>query len=242
MERLINIHDGTIPTPSNSLRFVCISDTHSKHFKIPPGDVLIHAGDFTKKGTQAEVWEFSSFLRQAPHKYKIIVAGNHDIPFDLKNYNYIVQRKAIKDTCDPFATKMLLKDFIYLEDSFVEIAGYKIWGSPWTVQHYIGAFTIKDKLKIAEKWDEVPAGIDILVTHSPPYGILDRSRDNKSVGCESLFKAVARVKPRVHVFGHIHEGHGFQILNDTAFINASICNNRYQPIYQPIAFDLPIRV
>lgn len=241
MDQNILIGDGSNPKPSNSIRFVCISDTHSRFIQIPEGDVLIHSGDFTKKGQFSQVFEFSNFLTSLNHPYKVIIAGNHDSPFDLKGYNDILKRKRMHDQCDPLAAKRLLRKFTYLEDSYCNIFGYKFWGSPWTKEHNKGAFTLKDNRVLASKWEEIPRGIDILITHSPPYGILDLSKDNRHVGSESLAEKVREIQPKVHVFGHIHESHGVFQSNNTTFINASICNNRYLPIFSPIVFDLPCK-
>lgn len=239
MEPALHIHNGTYPVPKNHIRFVCVSDTHSRDFSIPNGDILIHAGDFTKKGTELEVLAFSSLLKSLPHKHKVIVAGNHDSPFDVKNYESII-RKHRTVPCDPFKVKRLLSPFYYLEDSFVEVEGYKIWGTPWTKRHYIGAFNSHDKDLLASMFNQIPDGMDIIVSHSPPLGILDRTRDNKSVGSGSLARVVARIKPKVHIFGHIHESHGHAYVDGTTYINASICNNRYQAIFEPYVFDMPL--
>ena len=239
MESQIEIHQGAIPKPSNYTRFVCISDTHSTSISLPPGDVLLHAGDFTRRGTQQEVWDFANYLRNLKFEHKVVIAGNHDSPFDIENYADILNKKRNPVPCDPYITKRLLKDVIYLEDSLAIIKGFRIWGTPWTEQHNKGAFTLKDRLVIGEKWNDIPDNIDILLTHSPPYNILDRSKDNRKVGCESLAAAVRRVRPKVHVFGHIHESHGCFTQNGICYINASICNNRYMPIYRPYVFDLP---
>ena len=126
MESILNIHNGSYPRIDGYARFVCISDTHSRPVNLPEGDVLLHAGDFTKKGTQDEVLEFARFLKRAPFAYKVIIAGNHDAPFDIKNYSDILHKKRDPISCDPIATKRLLKDFIYLEDSLAVVAGYKI--------------------------------------------------------------------------------------------------------------------
>jgi Icc-related predicted phosphoesterase len=239
MERSLLVHNGSTPKPPDHIRFVCVSDTHSRPYRPPEGDVLIHAGDFTKRGAQEEVFQLANQLRGLSHKYKVLISGNHDSPFDVKNYEKIIQkhRNPVKE--DPFVVKRLLKDFIYLEDSFCQIAGYSIWGTPWTQEHYKGAFTLRDKDLLASKWLQIPQGVNILVSHSPPFGILDMSKDGKHVGCKSLAEAVQRIRPLVHVFGHIHEGHGFTTVEGVTYINASICNNRYQPIYEPFVFDLP---
>ncbi|OMJ93267.1 hypothetical protein SteCoe_3849 [Stentor coeruleus] len=240
MENQILISNGNLPKPPNTIRFVCISDSHSLFFNFPPGDVLLHAGDFTKKGTSEEVFQFANYLKTTNYQYKVIISGNHDSPFDTNNFDEIMRKRKNPHPCNPYAVKSLFNDFTYLEDSFVNVFGYTIWGTPWTRQHYKGAFTIKDKYKLIQKWQKIPLGIDIVLSHSPPNGILDKTKDNQHLGCSGLAEIIKMIKPKVHVFGHIHEGHGVQIIDGTTYINASVCNNRYQAIYSPIVFDLPI--
>lgn len=240
MDSQILVSNGTIPKAPNTIRFVCISDSHSLFFNFPPGDVLLHAGDFTKKGTSDEVLQFANYLKTTNYQYKIIIAGNHDSPFDISNFDDIMKKRRNPYPCDPYAVKRLFKDFIYLEDSFVNVFGYTVWGTPWTHQHYKGAFTIKEKYILGQKFQQIPLGVDIVLSHSPPNGILDRSKDNRHLGSEVLAETIRMIKPKVHVFGHIHEGHGVQTIDGTTYINASVCNNRYQPIYTPIVFDLPM--
>lgn len=233
------IHNGELEKNRDSIRFVCISDSHSQFIPLPAGDVLLHAGDFTRKGSREEVWEFANYLRNQDFQYKVVIAGNHDTPFDVENYTDIISKKRNPNPCDPFATKGLLRDVIYLEDSLAVVFGYKVWGTPWTEQHVKGAFTLKGREKISEKWQNIPTNIDILLSHSPPYNILDRTKDNRRVGSESLASAVLRISPRLHIFGHIHESRGVFHQNSITYINASICSNRYKPIYRAYVFDLP---
>ena len=137
----------------------------------------------------------------------------------------------------PEAMKDLIKNAIYLENSGVEIDGVKFWGSPWQPEFFNWAFNLPRGPKLAEMWALIPDDTDVLITHSPPYGILDQIYSGEHVGCEDLLAALQRVRPKVHVFGHIHEGYGMLKQNGTTFINASVCDERYRPFNAPIVID-----
>lgn len=236
----------------NDITFVCISDTHTKTYglSLPPGDVLIHAGDFTKTGLPEEIEGFSTYLAAQDFKYKVIIAGNHDITFDLDNYeNYLRKRFhtyfARAKNHKNFTTKEAkekLTGCIYLEDSACEIFGYKIYGSPWTPIFCDWGFNLTRGKEILEKWKKIPTDTDILITHGPPYKILDKCYSGTNAGCEDLLKEVKeRVKPKFHIFGHIHEGYGVVEKEGTTYVNASTCNISYKPNNKPIVFKLPIK-
>jgi len=206
---------------------VCISDTHLRHnFDVPPGDILIHAGDVTSKGTihNNEIDTFLQWFSSLPHKHKIFIAGNHDFVFE-KN-----PREAALYIPD---------DVIYLQDSEVTVEGLRIYGSPWQPLFHHWAFNLPRGTPIRQKWKLIPKGIDVLITHGPPLGILDHTLDHydrmgSHVGCRDLRERVRYVKPRLHVFGHIHCGAGLETVDGTTFINASICDERYVPNNRPI--------
>lgn len=145
---------------------MCISDTHDRaHLisKIPPADILIHAGDFLRYGTINELNKFSDFLAKLKNiKYKIVIAGNHDYFFD-SNYSKSVPNKYVDQ---------ISKHCFYLQDSEIELFGLKIYGSPWQPAHCQNAFQLERGKDLLEKWDNIPNDIDILVTHGPPLGSL----------------------------------------------------------------------
>jgi predicted phosphohydrolase len=230
------------PENKESFRLVCISDTHNKtnKLRVPPGDVLIHCGDFTFNGSYSQVIHFNNFFGSLPHPIKIFIAGNHDACFDIANYESILQHYKVEEISDPRLCISTLSNYIYLEDSGINLYGYKIWGTPWIREHNRGAFSINDKNLLKSKRDCIPPDVDILVTHCPPKGILDRNVQGMDVGCEFLLETVRTLKPKYHFFGHIHEGYGIMYWNQTVFINASICNRKYLPINIPIVLDLPI--
>lgn len=205
------------------MRIVCLSDTHNQQFETPDGDILIHAGDATVRGTVDEIVEFNHWFAALSHKHKIFVAGNHDWLFET---NIMLARK------------LLAPDIIYLQDSAVEIEGVSIYGSPWQPRFYDWAFNLNRGREMAEKWAMVPAGTDILITHGPPFGILDQTAYGDQAGCEELIKKVREIQPKAHIFGHIHEGYGTHEHSGTKFINASNCNESYLPVNPPIVFEI----
>lgn len=203
------------------LRIVCISDTHGHHSKVsvPDGDLLIHAGDFMAFGTKLkEIIQFNQWLGTLPHQHKIVIAGNHDVMFERHSAT----------------ARELLNNAIYLENSGTEIAGLKIWGSPVQPEFNNWAFNVARGAAIRRYWEMIPLDTDILVTHGPPFGVLDQSDSSSDhLGCEELAVVVEKIKPRLHIFGHIHGGHGDEIHSGTRFINASVVNEEYWPVYEP---------
>ena len=204
------------------MKLTFISDTHSLHNKLTldGGDILFHCGDFTKKGELSEVKDFAKYMGQQDYKYKIVIAGNHDFCFENKN----------KDEAEK-----ILKDngLIYLNDSFAVVENIKIWGSPVQPWFYDWAFNRKRGDEIKRHWDLIPDDINILLTHGPPHGILDTIHSGESVGCEELLKAVARIKPHIHAFGHIHEAYGSKTVGMTKLINACSTDLTYKIKNQP---------
>ena len=232
-----------------SIKFVCISDTHTKTHNLTnlEGDVLIHAGDFSSTGHPEEVKNFNSFLGKLNIKHKIVIAGNHDLSFDTLNYESRLKKKFHRyhknsEHWKSEEIKQGLTNAIYLEDSSIEIFGYKIYGSPWTPFFFDWGFN-SDRGKIIRSiWDKIPLDTDILITHGPPHKILDKVEDGSDVGCEELRDVVLNVvKPKYHIFGHIHEGYGIKEEGGVTFINASTCTSRYSPSNKPIIFELPLK-
>lgn len=217
--------------PKNKVRIVCMSDTHSTmshiKFDIPDGDIFIHAGDFTTRGRKQEVIEFNEWIGQLPHKHKVVIAGNHEIPFE---------KASSKNEYRQYLTKCT-----YLEDELIEICGLKIFGTPWQPVYGFWAFNVPRGAECLEKWNKIPENIDLLVSHGPPLGHGDLCRSGLRAGCVELLSTVQqRVKPKYHIFGHIHEGYGITSDGTTTFVNASTCNIFYFPQNQPIAFDIEL--
>lgn len=173
-------------------------------------------------GELEEIIRLNHWLGTLPHQHKVIIAGNHDWLFQHR----------------PTFARSLITNAIYLEDSKTEIDGLKIYGSPWQPEYMSMAFNLPRGRALAEKWDMIPRGLDILITHGPPYQILDEVPSGERVGCEDLLDAVRRVRPRLHIFGHIHHSYGQIKVDSTEFANASICDESYLPANPPLVFDL----
>lgn len=213
-------------------RIVALSDTHNRHSKItvPDGDILIHAGDATIGGNGSEIERFLKWFGKQEHQHKIFVAGNHDRLFED----------------DPvMARKLCAKNqIIYLEDSGCEIYGLKFYGSPvqpWFMDWAFNRARSESEAShrniklIKPHWDKIPRDTDILITHSPAYEMLDMVEANvgcpfdRHFGCEDLADAIKRIKPKVHIFGHIHAGYGQDHINGTSSYNVSVCDEMYLP-------------
>ncbi|VDN03329.1 unnamed protein product [Thelazia callipaeda] len=199
------------PVRSDAVRFVsmaCIHHSLPDPKSIPPGDVLIVAGDFTQCGRLDEIELFSNYLKQLSHTFKVIIAGNHECTFDNRltkiTENTRKKESLIKQTFPPqkkSVAKEKLQNGIYLEDSLVELFGIQIYGHG----------------------DVLPSGLHI--------------------GCVELLNSVVkRIRPKYHVFAHIHAGYGCTTDGYTKFINCSLVDDRLQPVNNPIIFDLPIAV
>lgn len=205
----------------------CISDIHGYFPKLEGGDLLLIAGDLTARDELHQFEEFKQWLKRQNYTKKVFIAGNHDnFLFSLEN------------------PREYFEEAVYLCDSATEFAGLKIWGSPWT-KNFFGqnplckAFGLDFDTQMLEKFDQIPEDTDILITHSPPQGILDNTGGAR-VGCPYLkTKILKMTNLKLHLFGHIHEGYGIQDGNSgMKFINASFVNEYYQPIHAPIRMHL----
>ncbi|KAM5431943.1 hypothetical protein McanMca71_005909 [Microsporum canis] len=203
-------------TPEHPISVVCISDTHNWQPELPDGDILLHAGDLTVNGTFEELQAQLTWLSAQPHTYKILVAGEHDVLLDPP----FAQRNPDRYPSVPGRTVCDLNfgSVIYLRDSSVtlqfpehgngrEIA---IHGSPSisSSPSRIGAFHVP---RGTDVWTRaVPEGTDVLLTHEPPSKHLDGDLHS---GCAFLGQEIERVKPRLVVFGHVHDGYGVKTTN-----------------------------
>ncbi|KAL6713280.1 hypothetical protein ACLMJK_008745 [Lecanora helva] len=206
-------------------RFVCVSDTHNASpadgaFKLPKGDVLIHAGDLTKQGTYAELRKTLDWIDKADFEAKLVVAGNHDITFDEEFYAQYGQYFHNQCPQDPQACIALLKEYpsiTYLNHESVNIkltrengprASFRVFGSPWSPANGLWAFGYS-RDKASQLWESsIPLDTDIVIAHTPPKYHCDESSDHGAAGCEVLRQKLWRVRPSLVVCGHIHEGRG----------------------------------
>lgn len=220
----------TKPYGQDTIRVVCISDTHNTRPEVPPGDVLIHAGDLTENGSFDEMQKELRWLSSQPHRYKILVAGNHDVLLDDQFLQKYPERRygslETKEDLDwgsviHLQDSSVVLEFPRLVDNITEpemaeprqqkspcVRRLLIYGSPCTPQYGISAFQYgPDPDFWAERLASLGTTPNVLVTHGPPKFHLD-ARDFHRAGCPYLAQEVARIRPRLHVFGHIHASYG----------------------------------
>jgi Icc-related predicted phosphoesterase len=231
------------------MRLVVISDTHGKQNEfptpIPDGDVLVHAGDYSVFGKYDETKEFLDWFVKHPHPHKIIVFGNHEVgicplkeSFRLWSRGELgipdYEQKASEECAKTRTMMATYKDRVtYLCDTGIEIDGIKFWGSPWCggdewVMENWG-FYLRHDIDRKTKFDLIPDDTFVLITHSPPKGILDTAH-GMSLGCLVLAERVNVVKPIIHLFGHIHDSYGSHPTQFTDFYNCSNLNEEYQVV------------
>lgn len=200
------------------MKIVCISDTHTFHrdLDVPDGDVLIHSGDVSFNGEPYAYKDFDKWLGELPHKKKIIIAGNHD--FNFYEFPWL--------------------NGIPLNNSGIRFDGVSFYGSPITPTFSDWAFMADPGDPIKEYWDKIPKNTDVLIVHGPPLGILDETDRHQNVGCYDLLQAVKKIKPKLNVFGHIHQSYGKFEADGTIFVNASSCNEQYDPVNAPIVVEI----
>jgi predicted phosphodiesterase len=215
------------------MKITCISDTHNQHTHIPPdwlegGDVLVHAGDVSGRGSLREVEEFLSWFNELPYKHKIMIAGNHDFWFEKMSTFAVNEMLAEK-----------YPNIIYLNDSGIEIDGVKFWGSPVQPWFYDWAFN-RMGTDICRHWDMIPLDTDVLITHGPMKGFLDMTTRGVSTGCPYLLeKSAEMTNLKLFVCGHIHEAYGkFEFPDGGVFVNASTLNFNYQVQNKPIVIEI----
>ncbi len=202
---------------------MAISDTHNRHSEltIPPCHILIHAGDYSFRGSQHEIHEFYTWLNKQPAKHKVSVQGNHEV---WVQKNFYEARLRAEELCPGVH---------FLEHGAIEIEGIKIFGSAWTPWFHDWAWNALRGQEISTYWKQIPDDTNILVTHGPPRGILDTvvradGTPRESVGCDDLLARVKELKDlKLHIFGHIHSGSGKMQFNGVKFVNASICDEQY---------------
>lgn len=209
-----------------SLQLVLISDTHELHREVvvPDGDLLLCSGDFTmfSRSLRAIV-DFNHWLEELPHRHKIVVPGNHETFLQTAPSNH-----------------SLLTSATVLINQGVEIEGLRIWGTP--VTRFGPAFGVTSAEERRRLYARIPDDTDILITHGPPYGILDRGSGTDShAGDPELFDAVTRVKPRLSVFGHVHDSHGICAIEETTFVNAALLGPDGDIAHEPIVLRIARR-
>ena len=229
------------------MKITFISDTHNKHNKItddlPGGDILIHAGDISSMGHKHEIEDFCKWFDSlSNYQIKIFIAGNHDWGFIdpqiFQVHNIVSVPRSTQDSINFY------KNIDYLRDSSIEIQHkdlkpINIYGSPWQPEFFNWAFNLpKNGEELEKRWNAIPENTDILITHGPAYGKLDRVIGRfDHLGCELLAKRISTIKPKIHVCGHIHSGYGYVYIDGTHYINASVLNESYQYTNKPITVE-----
>jgi Icc-related predicted phosphoesterase len=207
------------------MRIVVVSDTHAQHEElgIVTADVLIHCGDGCDgfRRDPADVDRLDEWFSRQRVALVLAIGGNHDFEMERRS------RAALP----------VFSHAVYLEDRCHEHQGCRFYGAPWTPE-LIGWAFFQDGKTMREKWASVPSDIDVLITHTAPYGILDRNRRGVSLGCRDLLNRLPAIRPRLHVFGHNHASAGAARIGPTLHVNASMVNSRYAISHKPIEIDL----
>ncbi len=205
------------------MKIIFISDTHGLHseLKLPKGDVIIHGGDISDYGEKEEIIDFLDWFKKLNYSKKIFIGGNHDLYLDENPVDFL---------------DILPSNVINLRHNSIEIDGVKIWGSPTTPDFNGWAFG-KRREEMKQHWEFMPKSMDILLTHSPPFGILDKSSQWKSLGCEYLKLKVKEIKPKYHLFGHIHASYGQVEIDGTKYINGSNLDSIKGIVNPPIEIE-----
>ena len=192
------------------MRILHLSDTHGCHRRLqdlPEADVIVHSGDFCMAGTEEEAFDFINWFCDLPYKHKIFIAGNHDACL------YGAKIEGLDNNTH------------YLCNSGIEIEGIKFYGIPMFMEDCING-------NEALNYSRIPIDTDILITHAPPYGILDLD-EGINYGSEKLLEKLTTLNLKAHLFGHIHSSHGSEIINGITFSNGAILNSSYSPLYPP---------
>ena len=215
------------------MKITLISDTHNKHKfvtnDLPGGDLLIHAGDISSMGYEHEIREFCKWFNNIDnYTHKVFIAGNHDWGFQ----NNVEIVKEILN---------FYENITYLQDNSTLLGEdmVSVYGSPWQPEFYNWAFNLpRQGVELKEKWDNIPNNTDILITHGPAYGYVDKVIGRtENLGCELLTEKIKELKPKIHVCGHIHTGYGYTFDGDTHYINASVLNESYVYYNKPLTIE-----
>ena len=209
------------------MRIVVVSDTHTRHEElgIVTADVLIHCGDGCNgfRPDPADVDRLDDWFSRQRVGLILAIGGNHDFELERRSR----------------ASLRVLSHAVYLEDRGYEYRGCSFYGAPWTPELADWAF-FQAGTAMRKKWAAVPAGIDVLITHTAPYGILDRNRHGFSLGCPDLLEHLPAIHPRLHVFGHNHASAGAARIGPTLHVNASMVDSRYVIAHKPVEIDLEV--
>ncbi|KAJ5587051.1 uncharacterized protein N7459_002816 [Penicillium hispanicum] len=208
-------------------RFVCVSDTHGytpseAGFKLPAGDVLIHAGDLTNNGSTTELRKTVDWISEADFETKIIVAGNHDVSLDPDFYAKHGQAFHGQRLEDPTQCQEIITGsdpsvvLLHHRSAVIRLnrpegpnTAFKVFGSPYSQFQGSWAFGYETSDATA-LWDQIPLDTDIIVTHTPAQSHCDQKPTGRLFGCNTLRERLSRIRPQLAVCGHVHEGRGYE--------------------------------
>lgn len=205
------------------MKILHISDTHGFHhdmnLELPVADVLVHSGDFTWGGSEAEAIDFMNWMIGLPYRYKIFIAGNHD--------SCMYQADGIQGLPD---------NVYFLQHSSVVIEGIKFYGIPLYMEDCMaGRYDLL--------LDEIPTDVDVLITHQPPFGVLDITdygNGPMNHGSKRLKEIIASRRPQAHLFGHEHSANGLIEENGIIFSNGSLLDDNYKQSFTPRLIEIQI--
>lgn len=200
------------------MKIIHLSDSHGAHSRLrnlPEADIVVHSGDFTMTGSEAEAIDFLNWFCDLPYKYKIFICGNHDACLYGANI----------DGLD--------SNVHYLCNSGIEIEGVKFYGVPMFMED-----CITDRQE--KFYKNIPSDTDVLISHSPAYGILDFD-DNLNYGSEGLLSKLSSLNLKAHLFEHIHAQHGTLNQNDIIFSNGAIMNADYSNLQPPNIIQIELK-
>ena len=205
------------------MNITCVSDTHRDYEKLrlDSGDLLVMAGDIDI-WEELDIYRFSRWLNEQDFTYKVVIAGNHD--------------KGLAQ--NPYLSNAMTA--IYLNNKATTISGFTFWGSPITPT-FLNWWFMADRSEIGRFWNMIPPKTDVIITHGPPYGILDMNREGQHCGCEKLLAKVKEIKPKYHIFGHIHQAKSAEktmVKDGVTFINCSVLDEDYNLVNEPIKISL----
>ena len=237
--------------------FVCISDTHNMHDVLTKEiselyddnsdtlNILIHAGDMTNRGSYSELDNIAKWFVSNNYDYTFLISGNMDgIGLD-SNSQYGRTDKNKIDGHKLFNSYSNNKNHIYYlenESYYIKEIGLNIYGSPYTLQ-FVGGFQIYSDKQSDEIWKKIPENTDILITHGPPYKILDSTSHGANVGDKILKRHVEqRIKAKYMIFGHVHESFGkyYDATSHVTYANVAQYNYQYRKEVKPFVFDIDL--
>ena len=208
------------------MKICCFSDTHTKEawLNVPECDILIFAGDFHITSIR-ELEIANRYFSKLHATHKLFIAGNHDTILEFLSQEEI---------------EKLFPSVIYLKDRLVIINGLRFYGSPYSPEFNNWSFMYqRNSLEAKKIWEKIPENLDFLITHCPPYGVMDRNMNDERCGCSTLLREIDKKQPRRNIFGHIHLFGGQSTTQEGIdFYNVSVLNEEYKLTNKPTVIEL----